>query len=607
MKKYNLNRFIFLILSVVFIFITATVFVYSDNRKKKPKQQQYVQGEVIVKFRSGTSESVKSGKIAALGEKIEKKGLKFNKGTGHGHDQDVHHVKLRDGKKVEDAIKEYEKDPDVEYVQPNYIYKINLAPNDPNYSSMWGLKNSGQTVSGGSYSTNNPGSAGFDMDMEKAWAKTTGSNVVVAVVDSGVNYNHQDLADNMWDGTTKNAAWTKHGWDCVNNNNDPMDLNGHGTHVAGTIGAVGSNNLGGAGVCWNVKIMAVRVLNAAGSGTSADIAEGITFAYTNGAKVINMSLGGYAYDNLIYNAISSAKTNGVLVVVAAGNDANDNNGTYKTYPCSYSDLDNIICVAALDQKYQLASFSNYGSSYVHVGAPGTNILSTFAGNKDTIIDDLITGWTMPSDWGYNSTLAAGFSLLVNPLNFPNGAYASYANSIVYKTFSIPAGISSISLDFYAYLDLETNYDYLQIYSKGTAGDPQTGSLIAQKTGNYDDYFSYSVPSWTTVLTIGFKLTSDSSVQWGGVVIGDFVLNTMQLNNTTFRVFDGTSMATPHVAGLAALILSYNTTYSYSDVVNAIKWGGESTAALAGKTTTERAVNAWGSLKYINKPTGIILN
>ncbi len=123
--------------------------------------------------------------------------------------------------------------------------------------------------------------------------------MIVAVIDTGVNYNHEDLADNMWDGSA--SGYNYHGYDFVNSDYDPMDFNGHGTHVAGIIGAVGNNGKGVTGVCWNVKIMAVRVLNAVGEGTTANIVSGINFAVSRGAKVINMSLGGNLSDAVFSN------------------------------------------------------------------------------------------------------------------------------------------------------------------------------------------------------------------------------------------------------------------------------------------------------------------
>ena len=335
-------------------------------------------------------------------------------------------VKVGTGQTVEAALAAYQNDPNVEYVQPNYLYHTTATPNDPQYGQLWAFKNTGQTVlRHRTYTTNNPGTTGDDMNIEKAWDHITDcSSVVVAVVDTGVNYNQQDLAGNMWNG---GATYPNHGYNFVDNNNDPMDLNGHGTHVAGIIGAVGNNATGTTGVCWKASIMAVRALDATGSGTTANIIQGINFAVTNGAKVINMSLGGGgAFDRLFSDAIADAQNADVVVVVAAGNDgANNDSGTTPTYPCNFTQP-NLVCVAALDQSYALASFSNYGSTSVDVGAPGTNILSTWAGTKTVITDNFSTGWTKTSttSGGWTTgTLSVGgvpTPFLVNPANYPAG-------------------------------------------------------------------------------------------------------------------------------------------------------------------------------------------
>ncbi len=189
--------------------------------------------------------------------------------------------------------------------------------------------------------------------MEAAWDRITDCrSVVIAVIDSGVNYTHQDLAANMWDGSA--AGFPNHGYDFGDNDNDPMpapdDGSGHGTHVAGTIGAVGNNSLGTTGVCWQAKIMAIRARSSIGGYTSVSLMQSIDFAVSNGAKVINMSLGGPNPDPAVEGAIANARNNKVIVVIAAGNgDSNGigvNNDTTPAWPCN-SSQDNVLCAAAL--------------------------------------------------------------------------------------------------------------------------------------------------------------------------------------------------------------------------------------------------------------------
>ncbi|MEG4845615.1 S8 family serine peptidase [Microcoleus sp. F10-C6] len=277
-------------------------------------------------------------------------------------------------------------DPRIEAVQLNYFKSINAIPNDTLFSALWGLNNTG--TSGGT--------ADADIDAPQAWDIQTGSsNVVVAVIDSGVDYNHEDLAANIWNNSGEIAGNgidddgngyrdDVRGYDFSNNDSNPMDDNGHGSHVAGTIGAVGNNNLGVAGVNHTVRIMPLKFLSASGTGSVANSARAIRYATDKGADVINYSAGGYApsgFDPLSdveYDAISDANDAGVLFIAAAGNESN-NNDSNPVYPANFN-LPNVISVAATDRNDLLASFSNFGSVTVDLGAPGVDILSSIPGN-----------------------------------------------------------------------------------------------------------------------------------------------------------------------------------------------------------------------------------
>jgi subtilisin family serine protease len=268
-----------------------------------------------------------------------------------------------------------------DYVEPNYRYSIDLTPTDGRFTdgTLWGLNNFGQ---GG-------GVTGADIGVTNAWDLTTGStNVIVAVVDTGVRYTHKDLVAQMWinpneipgngidddnDGYIDNV----YGADPFNNDGDPMDDVGHGTHVAGTIGAAANDGNPHVGVSWNVRLMAIKVGDDNGLPLTA-IIRGIEFAADHGARVMNASFGGYAFSNAEYDALNAARQKGMLVVAAAGNDDNDND-TFPAYPASYN-LDNIISVLAMDRRNTRAFFSNYGKRTVHLGAPGVEIFSTFNGS-----------------------------------------------------------------------------------------------------------------------------------------------------------------------------------------------------------------------------------
>ena len=570
----------------------------------------YVPGEVLVQYKAGAAARSRTASLAAAGHAL----LATLDGRG------LVRARVAPGQTVAQAITAYASDPAVEWAQPNFVYHVTAVPDDPGYPYLWGWKNTGQTVTAvatqppGSpvpYATDNPGAAGADMGLEQAWDLITDcSGVVVAVIDSGVNYTHVDLAGNMWNG---GAAFPNHGYNFVSGaaSSDPMDRNGHGTHVAGTIGAVGNNAAGTVGVCWKASIMAVRVMDASGSGTTAAIVQGVNWAVDHGAKVLNMSLGGPGLDPAYSASITYAQGHDVVVVVAAGNEGSDNDAT-PSYPCNFTQP-NLVCVAALDQAYQLATFSNWGASSVDVGAPGTNVVSTWPG--DSIGDTLDAGWsgsttTAAGGWGYFA-LSGGGSALVDPgAGFLTASYADGTDDRAWKSFDL-SGATGAVLRFYATLDVASG-DYFRVAWRTAAGDPfGAGTVVVNETGvnNFPTLVAatpldISACAGTTTCTIGFQLATDASVNGKGVGVVDFSIGTVRPNAASYNTENGTSMATPAVAGLAAMVRAFNPGFTFADTVGAIKGGGRLAAALVGKTTTGMAVDAMGSLAFINPPTGL---
>jgi subtilisin family serine protease len=291
------------------------------------------------------------------------------------------------GGTVEQAMVRYRQDPRIEYIEPNYKVslireRIERIPNDPRFPQMWGLNNTGQTG----------GTPDADIDAPEAWDIETGNNVIVGVIDTGVDWQHEDLAANIWtnpgeipnnniDDDNNGYVDDIRGWDFVNNDNNPMDDNGHGSHVSGTIAAVGNNGIGTVGVSWSAKIMGLKFLNSGGNGTDADAISAIEYATRNGARLTSNSWGSFGnFSQSLYDAIAAAGRAGILFVAAAGNSPIDNDtNPNPNYPSSY-DLDNIIAVAATDHNDRKADFSAWGATSVDLGAPGVNILSTFPNN-----------------------------------------------------------------------------------------------------------------------------------------------------------------------------------------------------------------------------------
>ncbi|HNJ03568.1 MAG TPA: S8 family serine peptidase, partial [Leptospiraceae bacterium] len=397
----------------------------------------------------------------------------------------------------------------------------------------------------------------------------------------------------------------------------------HGTHVAGIIAGAGNNGKGIAGVCWSAQIMAVRVLDASGSGSTADIVQGLNFAVQNGAKVVNMSLGGSVFDSAFSTAITNARTAGVAIVVAAGNDGSNLNSA-NTYPCEYSQ-DNVLCVAALDQSYSLATFSNYDTTSValnnvDVGAPGTNILSSFAGVTTTVNDTFNTSGTLNwsttgSGWGYSAcNLGQVVDVIGNPTTWCSlGQYANNANDTIYKTFNVPSGADMVSVAYGLFLDVASG-DTFSVHYKSGSGEPfssgtQLASYTNVSTGGSPVFLGHELKNCAgqSQCSVGYRLVTNASGTTYGPGILLFSLIGMDVDATTqYKVEDGTSMASPAAAGVVALVLSYNPSYTYLDALNAVLNSGNAQTALNGKSKTGKSVDANNAIRYVAPPTGISL-
>lgn len=304
----------------------------------------------------------------------------------------------------------------VKLVEPNYIYRISKLSNDPMLEQTWGLRNIGQKDSKGSV-----GVAGVDVGAEQAWDITTGNpEMLVAVIDTGIDFTHPDLVANLWvneaekngtegvDDDNNGVVDDIHGFNAITGKGDANDDQGHGSHCAGTIGASGDNGIGVAGVNWNVKLMAVKFLDRNGSGNLANAVKAIDYATKMGAKVMSNSWGGGPFSQILFDSIQRSSDAGALFVAAAGND-NNNNDVRPTYPSSMN-TPNMISVAAIDNKGARASFSSFGRKSVHLGAPGVNVVSTTGGDYKSF-----SGTSMATPhvagvaalvWGYEPNLTA---------------------------------------------------------------------------------------------------------------------------------------------------------------------------------------------------------
>ncbi|MBM4014275.1 MAG: hypothetical protein FJ293_04840 [Planctomycetes bacterium] len=282
---------------------------------------------------------------------------------------------LAPGADLRAALKRLNADPRVKYAQPSWIYRLENTPNDPSYPSLWGMNQANDA----------------DIDAPEAWDTATDATAVtIAVIDTGVQWDHVDLAANMWVNPDEIAGngidddlngWIDdiYGVDTINNDGNPMDDHGHGTHCAGTIGAVGNNGIGVVGACWNARIVALKFLSAAGSGNTADALEAIDYCVAKQIHLSSNSWGGYGVDTALYDGIDDAGDCGHLFVAAAGNNSLNIEGQ-NWLPGGY-DLDNVLCVAASNSSDGVAWFSNWGPISVDLAAPGDGIYSTYPTNS----------------------------------------------------------------------------------------------------------------------------------------------------------------------------------------------------------------------------------
>ena len=592
------------------------------NKFKIAKEKGYVEDEIIVVFRPSYIKTLSSLKqeevIKRVSLKIRALDLNFQKIRRLGPESEFFLIKLERGKEsFESAKSKLLKSSDIEFVEPNYIKKPKATiPNEFYYFDLWGLQK---------------------INAPSAWDITKGSDqIIVAVIDSGIDYTHEDLAQNIWinareipdnrvdddgNGYIDDVYGIAPGYSEISENikiNDSMDFDGHGTHVAGIIGAIGNNGKGVVGINWKVKILPCNVLNPLlGDFTLDAILECCSYIESlknrgENIRVINASYGGsYSYAEEL--AIQRLRSKGILFVTAAGNEA-ENNDITPSYPCNYN-LDNIICVASTDRNDYLSPFSNYGNS-VHVAAPGEEIYSTYPITNENFspsycnnvfFDNFESG---TGNWYFDPPAGLSTRYSFSPIhsitdsvtgNYPDDELISitsrninlspYKNSKTFGYFSVrpylkpddfggvAVGIDDFEKMLFMYTADGEIIDWLGLRGKWTT---------------LSFYIPKELREFNFQIALGI-LSNDDGITDDGIYWDDVGICVTSLPTNIYLSLSGTSMATPFVAGLAALIWSKEPSLSYLQVKDRILNSVDVLPQLSGKVKTSGRINAYKAL------------
>lgn len=546
-----------------------------DRLRTAARRPRYVPGEVIVGYRRQTAPAeraaVRAATAAALEERLPVPRAEL--------------LEIGAGRSPVAVARRLERLPEVAYAQPNYVRSATEIPNDPAFTTLWGLHNAGQLV------RRQTGTAGADISAIAAWEITTGDReVTVAVVDTGVDAAHPDLAANIAPG----------GRDFVDDDNDPSDLDGHGTHVAGTIGGVGANGVGITGVAQEVGLLPIRVLDEDGNGNDADIAAGFAYAAAQGARIVNASLGGEGAAPVLDAAIAAAPQ--TLFVVAAGNDGSDNDAT-PFFPCN-SPGANVICVAATDSRDELAGFSNFGATSVDLAAPGVDVNSTAAAGVDReyffegFEEPLAGRWTpggSNNTWGREG--ASAFSGDWGAADSPGGDYAPNTNAWIDSPQVDLTGGSECALGFAVTRAIPDPQDFLIVEVSDDGFETAIGFGLTGTQG-WTRFLPSIADLDETTLQVGLRMFSDGDANVGDGASVDHVSILCTGAGPGYDLLSGTSMATPHVAGVAALVLAEHPDAHVNELRDAVLDSVDAQAPLAGVVATGGRLNAEAAVEAV---------
>jgi len=586
------------VVSIAFVMLSLTVIGAPANSNHPA--QAYVEGEVIVTFKPPVS-------LNAAQQALGDHSLALTKHfAGLSRDRGRHSGLVRaKNRTTAELIAELSRDPAVETAEPNYLRWVTGVSNDTLFTNLWGLQNTGQSVNG------TAGTAGDDIRFVAAWglARPTTNQFIVAVIDTGVDYTHPDLAGNMWTNTGEipgngvdddgnGYVDDYYGYDFADNLPNPADSGFHGTHVAGTIAAVGNNQLGVIGVDYQAGIMALRASSDGDTLPDSAIIEAIQYATmmkNRGVNIvaINESFGGGGSNSTERAAMQAAGNAGIIFCVAAGNNTANNDRT-AFYPASYR-LTNMIVVAATDQNNALASFSDYGTNTVDLGAPGVNILSALPVSQAGTLAYVQRGST---NYAANELTYSGTTTGITATIYDCG--------LGYSTNFPPAVRNNIALIARGTINFSS-----KVANAMTAG-ARAAVIYNNATGNFSGTLQTNNNNWIPAVSLSKAdgLTLKAILPATGTVVN--TLNPTQI----YQYLDGTSMATPHVSGAVAFAAMNFPGETVTQRIQRVLANVDVISSLKGKVRTGGRLNLqrivdtdtnglpdWWELQYFGHLTG----